>query len=53
MDIDYDDYEYQQEVSRIIYVLCSMSLVFIISLVCKKDKKPLLPMYVEKPQNDM
>lgn len=46
MDVEYDDYEYQQEVTRIIYVLCGISLVFILSLAFKQEKKPLLPMYV-------
>jgi uncharacterized membrane protein YuzA (DUF378 family) len=44
MDVEYDDYEYQQEVTRIIYVLCGMSLVFILFLAFKQEKKPLLPM---------
>lgn len=49
MEFIEDDYEYQVEVSKSIYIMCGVAIVFLFGLFVEryKQKPPILPMFVE------
>jgi hypothetical protein len=44
-----DDYEYQAEVAKSIYIMCGVGIVFLFGLFIERNKQkpPILPMHVE------
>jgi hypothetical protein len=44
-----DDYEYQNEVAKSIYIMCGVGIVFLLGLFIERNKQkpPILPMHVE------
>jgi len=49
MEFIEDDYEYQAEVAKSVYIMCGVVIVFLFGLIVERTKlkSPILPMYVE------